>query len=282
MVSGRSAACRRVDLRPQTRGERAAEELTMIVDADCHISPLKEGVNITVEELLRRMDRAGVDKALVWLAPPYKRELDESNAYIYKAVQSHPGRLLGFGWADPRLGVQKAREMARKCILQYGFHGVKLNGAQNDFFVDDPKLSLPLIEEIAKTGKLLAFHCGVDAYEKTHPFRIARIARQFPETQILCVHMGGVGFPDLSGAMIEMAQECPNLHLIGSMVLHTSVLNALKTLGAGRVSFGSDTPFALMHVCVAAYHALLEGEVTPEEKARVMGGNLLRLLGLPG
>ena len=250
----------------------------MIVDADCHISPLKEGVNIATDELLRRMDYAGVDKALVWLTPPYKREIDESNAYVSQAVRAHPDRLLGFGWADPRLGVQKAREMARKCILQYAFHGVKLNGAQNDFFVDDPKLSLPLIEEIAKTGKLLALHCGVDAYERTHPFRIAKIARQFPETQILCVHMGGVGFPDLSKAAIEMAQECPNLHLIGSMVHHTSVLDAIKTLGASRVCFGSDTPFALMHVCVAEYNALLDGEVTPQEKAQIMGGNLLRLV----
>ena len=252
----------------------------MIVDADCHISPLKEGVNIAADELLRRMDRAGVDKALVWLTPPYRREIDESNAYVSQAVRAHPDRLLGFGWADPRLGVQKAREMARKCLFQYGFHGVKLNGAQNDFFIDDPKLSLPLVEEIAKTGKLLAFHCGVDAYERTHPFRIAKIARQFPETKILCVHMGGVGFPDMSRAAIEMAQECPNLYLVGSMVLHTSVLDAIKTLGASRVCFGSDTPFALMHVCVAEYNALLDGEVTQEERDQIMGGNLLGLLGV--
>jgi len=250
----------------------------MIVDADCHISPVREGVNITVDELLRRMDHAGVDKALVWLAPPYRREIDESNAYVCQSVRAHPDRLMGFGWADPRLGVQKAREMARKCIHQYGFHGVKLNGAQNDFFVDDPDLSMPVVEEIARTGKLLAFHCGVDAFERTHPSRIARIARQFPETQILCVHMGGVGFPDMSKAAIEAAQECPNLHLIGSMVAHTSVLNAVEALGPDRVSFGSDTPFALMHVCVAMYNALLDGEVSPEQKDQIMAGNILRLL----
>jgi predicted TIM-barrel fold metal-dependent hydrolase len=250
----------------------------MIVDADCHISPFREGVHIGVDELLRRMDRAGVDKALVWLTPPYKREIDESNAYVCQSVRAHPDRLLGFGWADPRLGVQKAREMARRCLHQYGFYGVKLNGAQNDFFIDDPDIAMPVVEEVARSGKLLAFHCGVDALERTHPFRIARIARRFPDTQILCVHMGGVGFPDMSRAMIEMAQGCRNLHLIGSMVLHTSVLAAVKTLGADRVCFGSDTPFSLMHVCVAMYNALLDGEVTSEEKAQIMGGNILRLL----
>lgn len=251
----------------------------MIVDADCHISPVREGVSISVDELLRRMDRADVDKALVCLSPPYKREIDEANAYVCQSVRTHPDRLLGFGWADPRLGVQKAREMARKCIHQYGFHGVRLDGAQNDFFIDDPDVSMPLIEEIARSGKLLAFHCGVDACEKTHPFRIAKIAKRFPETQVLCVHMGGMGWPDVSRAMVEMAQDCPNLHLVGSMVMHTSVLNAVKTLGAERVSFGSGTPLALMHVCVAEYDALLDGEVAPEQKAQIMGGNILRLLG---
>ena len=43
----------------------------MIIDADCHITPHPEG--ITTEELLRRMDRAGVDKALTWLRPPPPR-----------------------------------------------------------------------------------------------------------------------------------------------------------------------------------------------------------------
>jgi predicted TIM-barrel fold metal-dependent hydrolase len=252
----------------------------MIVDADCHISPYREGININVDELLRRMDRSGVDKALVWLTPPYKREVDESNDYVCRSARAHPDRLLGFGWADPRLGVQKAREMVRKCIYQYSFYGVKLNGAQNEFFIDDPKISMPVVEEVAKSGKMLAFHCGVDAYDRTHPSRIGKIAKLFPETQILCVHMGGVGHPDMSRAVIEMAQECPNVHLIGSEIGAGSVLEAVKTLGAGRVSFGSDAPFALMHVCVAMYNALLEDEVTKEEKAQIMGGNILRLFGL--
>jgi predicted TIM-barrel fold metal-dependent hydrolase len=84
----------------------------------------------------------------------------------------------------------------------------------------------------------------------------------------------------LSNAAIEMARECPNLTLIGSAVRAVAILKAIQTLGADRVCFGSDTPFALMHVGVAKYEALLESEVTPAEKELVMAGNIARLMGL--
>lgn len=235
---------------------------------------------ITHDELVRRMDRAGVNRALTWLRPPYMREIAGSNAYVYEAMQQHPDRLLGFGWADPHLGVERSRDDVKRCIYDYGFYGVKLNGAQNSYYIDDPKLSLPLVEEIAKTGKLLAFHVGTDAYETTHPFRVAKVARMFPELQILMAHMGGVAHHDLSNAAIEVAQECPNLFLIGSAVRARAILKAIKVLGASRVCYGSDTPFELMHVEVAKYRALLEDEVTPEEKQQVMGGNIARLMDL--
>jgi predicted TIM-barrel fold metal-dependent hydrolase len=101
----------------------------------------------------------------------------------------------------------------------------------------------------------------------------------FPMMQILCVHMGGVGMPDMTRAVIEMARAHDNVTLIGSMVNHIKVLEAINTLGAHRVCFGSDTPFVLMHVCVAIYQAMLEGV---DEKAMnaVMGQNILKLFGL--
>ncbi len=251
----------------------------MIVDADVHISPVPlPGGSITADDLLRVMDRAGVDKALTWLQPPYLRQLDESNAYVHESARAHQGRILPFGWADPNLGVPRALDMARRCIEEYGFYGVKLNGAQNSFYVDDPALSMPLIEYIAGTGALIAFHIGTDAYEATHPFRLAKIARAFPALHILAVHMGGVAHADLSNAMIECAQECPNITLIGSAVRTHAILKAIRTLGAARVCFGSDTPFEPMHVELARYRALLD-DVAPEtDRALVLGGTIMRLL----
>lgn len=253
----------------------------MIIDADVHISPTAEGGNsIFVDELLRRMERAGVDKALTWLQPPYRRELDAANEYVYKAMQVYPDKILGFGWVDPNLGVEKAKDGVRKCVYEYGFYGVKLNGAQNSFYIDDPALSIPVIEEIVRTGKILAFHVGADDFERTHPFRVGKIARQFPDTQILMVHMGGIGSADVSNAAIEIAQQHQNLTLIGSGVRSRPILKAIKTLGPSRVCFGSDSPFELMHVEVAKYRALLNGELSEDDKYKVMAGNMIRLLGL--
>ncbi len=252
----------------------------MIIDADVHISPTAEsGNSILVEELLKRMEKAGVDKAVTWLQPPYMREIDKANEYVRMAMKKYPDRILGFGWVDLNLGVEKAKKDVKKYINEYGFYGIKLNGAQNNFFIDDPQLSFPLIEEIAKTGKLLAFHVGADACDRTNPFRVAKIAEEFPELRILMVHMGGVAFDGLTNAAIEVAKKHTNLTLIGSGVRTIPILKAIKTLGSSRVCFGSDTPFELMNVEVARYQALLDG-MPEHNKFNVMAGNIARLLNL--
>jgi uncharacterized protein len=251
----------------------------MIIDADVHISPFTEPGRIQVEELLLRMERAGVDRALAWLQPHYFRDMDLGNRYIFESVKRFPDSILGFGWVDPHYGVEKAREVVRRCIDEYGFYGVKLNGAQNEFYIDSD-ISLPVIEEIARTGKILAFHIGTDAYESTHPFRLGKIAAQFPETPILAVHMGGVAMNDLTNAMIEVAALHSNITLIGSAVKTRAIVKAIKTLGANRVCFGSDTPFDPMHVEVARYFAILSDLVTELDKNAVMGENIGRLFGL--
>ncbi len=252
-----------------------------IIDADCHISPSPQGGNsILLEELLRRMDGAGVDQALTWLQPPYTREIDESNAYVAEAAARFPDRILGYGWADPNLGVDKAKDAVRRCLDEYGFFGVKMNGAQNSYPIDDPKLALPVIEEIAKRKTTLAFHIGADAYNNTHPYRLDRIAALFPDLRIFAVHMGGASFDDMSDLVIDVARKRPNVYLIGSAVRAQPILRAIRELGADRVCFGSDTPFELMHVERAKYDALLSTAVSADERALVMGGNIERIFGL--
>jgi hypothetical protein len=251
----------------------------MIIDGDCHISSHKwDALAMTGDELVAAMDRAGVDKALTWLKPPYNKDIAPKNRAVYEAMKKHPTRLLGFGWVNPRLGKDVASDTIKQCFEEYGFYGIKFNGAQDDYVIDDAAI-LPFIEQAAAYGKTIAFHIGADFYEQTHPYRLGNIAARFPDTQFLNVHMGGSAWRTLDRASVEVAAKHPNISLVGSAISEIPVLRAIAALGAQRVCFGSDSPFRLIHVQLAGYQAMLRDH-SAADRAMVMGGNLARLLKL--
>lgn len=251
----------------------------MIVDADCHLSSKKfDSSAMTADELIDTMGRAGVDKALVWLRPSYTRDIAPENRAVHDAVVRYPGRLIAFGWANPRLGADVTRDTIRRCFEEYGFCGIKFNGAQDDYVIDDAALAMPHIEMAARYGKPVAFHIGADSFENTHPYRLGHIAAKFPETQFLMVHMGGAATPTLERSAIETARANANITLIASAIGARGVTRALEALGAHRVCFGSDEPFAPMHVQLAMFQAMLRDH-PDSDTALVLGQNILRVCG---
>ena len=248
-----------------------------IFDADTHLS-LTEENGLSAEDLLRSMDRAGVDRSLVWLQPPYMRDVVQANRYVYESARQHPDRLTPFGWVDPHFGLQSAYETIDRCAEMYGMKGIKLNGAQNTFFIDDEAQIDPIISRIEERGLVLALHIGADFYDFTHPYRCAKVARRHPNLRMLVVHMGGAGLPHLGNSAIEFAQQHPNMLLVGSAISYLMVAKAIQTLGAHRICFGSDAPFAFQHVEVAAYRALLQDALPEAEQRLVMGENLKTFL----
>ena len=148
----------------------------MYIDADCHVSSRKTGPGIGIDTLLAQLDQVGVDKAIAWPMLSYTREIGFDNKVIYEGAKAHPDRIINFGGVNPNPGIQKAKDELKRCIEVYGVKGVKLNGARDGYYIDDPELSLPLVDMIAEAGIVLAFHCGANDFEKTHPFRIAKVS----------------------------------------------------------------------------------------------------------
>lgn len=250
----------------------------VIVDADCHISSKKlDGISILADDLLAKMDRSGVNKALVWLKPPYTKDIEPENRAVYLAMRAYPDRLLGFGWVNPRLGHESAVKTIRQCFEEYGFYGIKFNGAQDEYVIDDDQLVMPYIELAAQYNKIIAFHIGADYYENTHPMRLGRIAACFPQTKFLMVHMGGAGKPALDRSAIEVARQHENITLIASSIYEHAIDRAIRSLGSNRVCFGSDTPFGMMHVQLAMARALME-DFDSDTARKFLGENLLNLL----
>lgn len=251
----------------------------MFIDFDTHISPRPEGgIGITAEELIRRMDRAGINKSCTWPYYPYQREmLGEYNRYIYESVKKYPDRLAGFGWIDPSLGLEQAVNQTKACMETYGLYGVKLNGSQNNFRYDDLRVVCPIVDVVAKAGGIVTLHVGADCPQRTHPYFVMKLAENYPDTTFMMIHMGGVSYPDISDCAVEAAQKFPNIYLVGSHIYAVSIHRAIEKLGADKVCFGSDAPFNLTHVEMAKYLALLD-DFPDGERAKVMGKNAERIL----
>ena len=251
----------------------------MYIDADCHISSRAPAQGVSIDGLLVQLDAAGVDKAVCWPMVSYTREMATDNRVIYEGAKLHPDRIIPFGGVNPLLGVELAKDELKRCIESYGMRGVKLNGARDGYSIDDPALSLPLIDMIAAAGLVLAFHVGANDFEKTHPYRVAKISERHPDLPIMIVHMGGAAHPDLHDAVIDLAARYPNWYLVDSETDYRKELKALKELGPTRVCYGSDTPFCPMRYEWALRQVVL-ADLTPADRALVLGGNMARLLGL--
>ena len=247
-------------------------------DADTHMSPYSNfEESIHAEQWEQKMAAAGVSKALAWLLPQGVDDVSESNAYLFEQAAKNP-RILPFGWANVGEGVEKAKADAKKCLVEYGFKGVKLNGAQNEYYIDSPE-ALAVIQVIVENGGIVAFHIGADYPQYTDPARAAVCAERYPDTPILMVHMGGSGQPDVSEHVIDVAKNHPNMYLIGSAIGVDRVKNAIDLLGPDRVLFGSDTPFYSLEENKKAYLEMLS-QYDESVLRKVMGENARKLFNL--
>lgn len=246
----------------------------MVFDADIHLS-LTEKNGLTADAALKAMDKAEIDIANIWLQPPYMRDIKDANRYIYESAKKHPDRFHATGWVDPNFGLEAAMEMLNRCICDYGMKSIKFNGAQNVFRIDSEEI-FPIYQKIFESGCALAFHIGADFYDFTHPTRALKVAKAYPDMDIMLVHMGGAGTPDLSDASIDVALECSNVMLTGSAISYLSICNAIRRLGPERVCFGSDAPFAMVHVERAAYEAFLPDITDTKGREAIMYKNALK------
>lgn len=251
----------------------------MIFDTDAHMSPYRNFDRaINAEELVEILAKAGIDRSLSWLLPQEVTDVSESNRYIYDSAKKY-SQLVPFGWANVKEGKDKAVSDAKQCISEFGFPGVKLNGAQNEYEIDSPE-ALAVIETIARLGGIVAFHIGIDSPDYTNPIRAGRVAERFPETPIMMVHMGGAGdgTRDCADDVIAVAQKHPNMMLVGSAIRISRVEKAIDILGPTRVMFGSDVPFFDAKTCVENYRTMLK-KYDENTASLVLSGNAMRLFG---
>ncbi len=283
------------------RGYLEANRDRLVIDADVHPTDREavpaeaaarmaagpeyfHGRPILAEELVGRLDRAGIDMALCWQNPamlPYGEDraenvarLGDANARIAALADAHPDRVIPAGWTDPKaLGVEVAVALAERCVAEFAMPVVKMNPAQNAYRIDS-EMVMAVVDAIVATGAVPAFHFGADT-EFTPTEGLVAVAERHPEHPVIAVHMGGGGGHFLaSEATYASARAAglahPNLffpisakrdaHLVSDLVAYA----AAGPPFSGNLALATDTPYCDTVWTMGGWRALLaalgEGE----------------------
>ena len=244
--------------------------MTVVIDAHNHLGgPDKgDGMTQTVDNIISRMDAAGIHKAVVF---PFNDEVpgisfSRSNDRVYSDVADNPDRLIGFGRLDPNQGDQAVAE-ARRCVVELGLSGIKLHPHAQNFAIDSMT-----VYSIAEWVAALRPDIPIifDNGKSTSPNKlIGDLAGAFPKVTFILAHMRG-------GDFIEVTAAHDNIYIQTTGVPQVEVVQkCVDELGADRVMMGSDSPYHSMEDEVKKVDAL---QLSESEKQMVFGGTAKKVL----
>jgi len=232
--------------------------------------------------LLRDMDERGVDKVVVMGLPDLI-----SNEQLSELMSEYPERIIGFaGVADPKS--EDSIAMLKKAVEELGLRGLKLHPDLHSFSPADPEI-VPLIRCAADLDVPVLIHCYPGGmlrgyFNLNTPGHIDTLKRRVPEATIIVGHMAWPRYLDLitlgqiPGVYVETSWGLTNIAELNGTA-YTSRL--LRMIGIDNIVFGSDWCSAQIGMEQERQIRLIESlDLTKEEKDKILGGNMRRILNL--
>lgn len=239
----------------------------------------------TGESLLAAMDRAGVAFAVA--ASFGWRDASTGFActdYMLAERARSGGRILPLAYVQPSLGAAGVRRLGRD--LASGCAGIgELMPAGQGFDLDDHALLAPYLDVAAEAQVPVMVHVS-EPVGHTYPGKadvavasMWRLAKTFPRVRFIAAHWGG-GLPFYE-LMPEVRADLANVWYDTAATSFLYDVRIFRTVvdlaGADRVLFASDYP-------LLRYRRLMptieQAGLSPDELARVMGGNAVKLFRL--
>lgn len=262
----------------------------------------------TPEELYRLVfEEAPTDMAMAQVVPMFDWYRD-----LYAPVETqaamarlYPDRVLFCGGVDPLWrGLDDALDQLEYQVRELGARSIKFyNGhVQGSWACDDRELAYPLYERCLELGiDVVQFHKGVPFglvdVEALSPNDIQRPARDFPELTFLVHHLALPYFEE----MVWIAGRFPNVHIsLGAITNFTLIAprwvqevfgRLLRDVGADKLCYASDAalsggpgPYLEAFMALEIPDDLRDGygypQITREDKAKILGLNFARLMGV--
>jgi uncharacterized protein len=235
---------------------------------------IKSYLDGTVGSLLRSMDDAGIDIAVICCIATKPAQYEPILRWCQE-IRSE--RLIPFPSVHP--ADPDAIEHIRR-IKAEGFLGAKLHPFYQDFFATEDRMQA-YYEEVCRQNLLLVMHTGYDVafpwIRRADPAGVSRLHDLFPDLKLVATHLGAW----------QQWEEVP-AHLLGRPILIELSLapddlndDRLRSLLMGHSSefllFGTDSPWSDQKRTLSRIRSL---GLAPERLNALLGGNAARLLGL--
>jgi predicted TIM-barrel fold metal-dependent hydrolase len=242
----------------------------MTVDGYCTLGVDRE-YDLTDAALLRAMDRAEVDRAVI---APVDRflavENRQGNDFLLEAASAHPDRFLPACSANPWYGEAAVAEVRR--AVANGARMLVLHPFVQGFLAND-ELVWPLLETASEERVPVYVHTGPPG--NASPWQVVDLADRYPAIDLI---MGHSGATDFWNDVVDAGRAAPNVYLESSLARPFSLLARLQQVGTDRGILGSFAPINELAFEWEQARRVLPADV----RAGVCGGNLLRLLGKRG
>ena len=207
---------------------------------------------ISHEEMLRRMDAAGIEMSFLIANKSGQMGLPSSSFIPYEvvadAVNAHPDRFKGLAGIDPIQGMKGVKELER-AVNDLGFIGAHWYPHWFDMppnharvypiYAKCVELDIPIQMQV---GQSLVYTPDRRLRSVGRPITLDDVACDFPELVLIGIH---VGIPWTS-EMIAMAWKHPNVYIgsdaHGPKYWPQEFVHYINTYGKHKVIFGTDFP----------------------------------------
>lgn len=242
---------------------------TRWIDAHTHTGfDDPDGVTGSVEDLLGGLDRAGIERAIVFTtAEP--DGYPAANDRVLAEVAAHPERLTAFARIDPNAGDPLPE--ARRCLAA-GARGFKLHPRSDDFVLSHASVAaLVALAEEVRVPVLVHAGRGIPALGED----LVILARRHPGANLILAH---AGISDL-GLVAPAANELSNIYFDSSWWLVSDLLALYELVDPSRILFASDMPYGSGRFAALAFlRCAAEVGLGPEALTAIAGGNAERVL----
>jgi uncharacterized protein len=243
------------------------------------------------------MDKYGIERLVMFTSVPGDHDS------VAAAVEAFPERITGYIMLDPTQ--PNAVDLLRQGVQRQGLKGVTLFPAMHHFYAYDERL-YPLYQAAAELGIPVFMHFGVlkvsirdklglpNVFDLRYadPIDLHQAAIDFPSATFIIPHFGCGYFREV----LMLGAQAPNVYVDTSssntwltympshLDLKTVFDKTLQVFGPHRILFGTDSNVFprgwRQDIFQQQVEILRELNTTRESVELILGGNIVRLLGL--